>query len=94
LSERLDHGLHVFQCTCLSHIVKVCGVKRFEGWFWLQDWVWEMQGNNQNSKLKDPKDLVLTQVFRNLDKWQRQLVKRSLWLGFDETCRNLQESEI
>lgn len=23
LSERLDHGLHVFQCTCLAHIVKV-----------------------------------------------------------------------
>lgn len=24
LSERLDHSLHVFQCTCLAHIVKVC----------------------------------------------------------------------
>jgi hypothetical protein len=23
LSERLDHSLHVFQCTCLAHIVKV-----------------------------------------------------------------------
>lgn len=23
LSERLDHSLHVFQCLCLSHIVKV-----------------------------------------------------------------------
>lgn len=23
LSERLDHSLHLYQCTCLSHIVKV-----------------------------------------------------------------------
>jgi len=22
LTERLDHSLHVFQCTCLAHIVK------------------------------------------------------------------------
>ena len=25
LSERLDHSLHLYQCTCLSHIVKVTG---------------------------------------------------------------------
>lgn len=30
LSERLDHGLHVFQCTCLSHIVKVKNYLRNE----------------------------------------------------------------
>jgi hypothetical protein len=25
LSERLDHTLHPYQCTCLAHIVKVNG---------------------------------------------------------------------
>lgn len=27
LSERLDHSLHFYQCTCLAHITKVYGTK-------------------------------------------------------------------
>ena len=27
LSERLDHSLHFYQCTCLAHIVKVYCIK-------------------------------------------------------------------
>nr|CAD7457149.1 unnamed protein product [Timema tahoe] len=26
LSERLDHSLHLYQCTCLAHVVKVSGI--------------------------------------------------------------------
>lgn len=32
LSERLDHNLHPYQCTCLAHIVKV------SSWFQEKSW--------------------------------------------------------